>query len=46
MNEKIVWEKVGYNYDKEIFSVLHSDKKNIVKKIHVLVLQNRPAVKN
>lgn len=31
MNEKIVWEKVGYNYDKEIFSVLHSDKKKIVK---------------
>ena len=32
MNEKIVWDTVGYNYDKEIFSVLHSDKKGIVKK--------------
>ncbi len=32
MNEKIVWEKVGYNYKNEIFSVLHSDKKGIVKK--------------
>lgn len=32
MNEKIVWNKVGDNYSKEIFSVLHSDKKGIVKK--------------
>lgn len=32
MNEKIVWDTVGYNYDKEIFSVLHSDKKGVVKK--------------
>ncbi len=32
MNEKIVWDSVGYNYNKEIFSVLHSDKKNVVKK--------------
>jgi len=31
MNEKIVWENVGYNYRNEIFSVLHSDKKEIVK---------------
>ncbi len=32
MNEKIVWEKIGNNYNKEIFSVLHSDKKEVVKK--------------
>jgi SAM-dependent methyltransferase len=32
MNEKIVWEKIGNNYANEIFSVLHSDKKGIVKK--------------
>jgi SAM-dependent methyltransferase len=40
MNEKIVWDTVGGNYDKEIFSVLETDKNSLVKK-HILKHKNK-----